>query len=378
MNRRMFRVRARCSDLPWSSAARWFYRLLMVSCVLVSPPTAAQWAVRVAAGAESDSNPRREVESDAPSDAAARAFVMTQGRWSSSASGWGAWAANASVAAGARALGREQSEDSLNSDVRATLMQTHSAAWLPYLEVGFRDRTERESFRDYRRLTGALGMLARLAAADLRADVGWSTLVFKPDRDLDWRGLAASVSADWLVSRTLSVRFQGGVQQRQLSSAAVVLGPSGVTQSSAGSRVDTTWTAGAGLDWDTTAALLGARWQVARNASKSYGRGFVRHSLLMEATTQPVGQLLVRGGANLQWSRFDDLVLVDETFEIDDENRTQAMLVLQHPLGRSGLMLEQRTTLYADVFRGDESAAFRRWLVYGGLAWEWRSRGRGE
>lgn len=327
------------------------------------PVRAQQVEVQVASGAEADTNPSRVVGTPTATDVASRSFVSLDVAWREPAQQ--RWFLQADGAAAGRALASSSADDSLVSDGNLRLSRSTRRGHVLYLAGAFRDRTERVHFRDYRRVGGALGAVVRGAVADVRVDASMTSLVFKPNPALNWIGPGLAVTPTWYISELLVARFGATTQIRRLDDAAAASGSWGIT--------DVAVTMNASLEVSTPAVLAALGYSIQRNRSSAPGRSFLRHAPFAEATTMPTSRLLLRGRAVAQLSRFDDSAFVDETFLIDDDNRTQFSIAAEYTLGGRGVFLDARSTMYLDRFSGDGVSSFRRYLVYGGIGWRWRS-----
>ncbi len=327
------------------------------------PVRAQSVQAQVSSGAEADTNPGRVVGATGAADVASRSFVSLDVGWREP--GKQRWYLQADAAAGGRVLLSSSADDSLVSDVSLRVNRSMRAGHVLYLSGAMRDRTERVHFRDYRRVSGSVGGILRGTFVDVRLDASLATLVFKPDSSLNWTGPALAVGPTWYLSENLAARFGASTQMRRL---ADTLADDRVTV-----ITDTTVTATAGLDVSTPAVVAAFGYTLQRNWSSGSGRSYIRHSPFAEATMMPTSRLLLRSRAVAQLSRFDDSAFVDETFLIDDDNRTQFSVALEYAAGNRGIFLDARGTMFADRFVGDGVTSFRRYLAYGGVGWRWRS-----
>jgi hypothetical protein len=338
-----------------------------VTCLHAATPAFAQEVeAQAATGIEADSNPRRNVGPTQGGDVASRTFLSLDVAWREPRREQ--FSVLASGAAGARVLADSNADDSIVSDLGARAVWTSASSHSLYLSGSMRDRTEREHFRDYRRLAAAVGVIARTRATDLRLDASLSSLVYKPNPLLNWSGPAIGFYPAVYVSERLILRFNAIAQVRSLSDAE------DSTNEQTGIR-DLTLGVGGELEWSGQSILGVVGYGLQRNVSSASGRSYTRHAPFAEATAMAGERILIRGRAVAQFSRFDDATFIDDTFLIDDDNRTQMTLAAEWTVGHAGFFLESRTTAYLDAFRGDELSYFRRFLLYGGVGWRWRAAG---
>ena len=69
----------------------------------------------------------------------------------------------------------------------------------------------------------------------------------------------------------------------------------------------------------------------------------------------------------LQRTLFEDPVLVDPTFSLEDENRNSLSVILEQPVSDE-VAVELRYNGFFQAFGGDDRGSFERHLIYFGVA----------
>lgn len=280
-------------------------------------------------------------------------------------------------------------------DEENTLLSSITASWSRILAVGagidgeglwlgvwlrgdFADRSEQVSTRDYLRAGGVAGLHAGWGPVSLSAGGGYRAFVYKPDLASNHHGASAEVGLGVDIWEGLRGRASYVFIARDFDVERLLGAGDGVIVLDVGGelRRDALHATRLELGW-RGAFLLAASYGLQINTSNSFGPGLVRH--IGEASwTQPLWwglRLAVTG--RLQRTLYDDPVRIDETLQIDDEDRNQLVVGLNIPVPplETGLGLERifglelRYSLYTEAL-GRSEADFVRHLVYVGLSAE--------
>jgi hypothetical protein len=232
------------------------------------------------------------------------------------------------------------------------------------LSLSARHRGERGHIRDYVRLGASLALVWEPGPLRLRAgpEVGW--FLYRPDPELSSTGPGAGFELGWQIVEAFRVqlgyRFQlRYYDQRQVASEAGTLR---LVESAA--REDVGHTGGLTFALETS-FLARLELFVQRNDSNSFGKSLTRFGGRLATTFSLPGEVFLHGTASVQRTSFDDEVLIDPTFGVDDENRNAFEVSLSRDVWR-WLGAEVRYSLYLQEFGGDD-AAYERHLIYAGL-----------
>lgn len=231
------------------------------------------------------------------------------------------------------------------------------------LTLDFKDRTERRSLQDYYRAGGMWGVGGRpLPRLLLDARGGVRTFAFKPNPAASSRGFAANMSARLSLPAQLSLvtsyswtqrRFALPMQERvfpespdgtSIDGDQVYLEP--------GDRVRQdlfhAWTSS--IAWQgPLLADLTYTWSL--NRSNSYGQDLQRHNIGLSLTASLPWKFFCAGRIELQRTRYDDPILLDANFIIDEDNRNMGTLSLVRTIA-GGWETELRSSIYLQEFGG--------------------------
>lgn len=198
------------------------------------------------------------------------------------------------------------------------------------------DRTTRDPLlpRDYTRVGGGPTLATRLGAVQLSLGAQFDRLVFKPDGDFSATGAQGTFGLA-LRHRAVQLDLRAGAGQRLFDGRARVStgvsndGP--IIEAGAERRVDQSLNAGLGLRYEGD---LLARLDYAHlsNSSSSFGGGFTRQLLRGSLTSALSAAWVVSLRLDVQRVAYDDPQFISRKAFIDDENRSSAVLRLEHPL----------------------------------------------
>jgi hypothetical protein len=351
---------------------RWvwsFASLASLACALVmagSAPVSAQSEVGlyldglVKVGLEADSNPDRLTGGGSDVDVVERLFVEL-----SLVSRSVGQLVSGLVRLGAKHFHRTTDENAVVFDADGSFRRLLVPDFGFYVQLQARNRTERGHLRDYVRVGGYAGLFATAGRFSLSAAPSLSYFLYRPDGELSHVGVGAVGQVAWtpsdVVGAGLSYMFERRTYaQAQVVSDAVV----GLTLAEESDRVDRTHLSAASLTLQlgflTRLELL---WQ--RNLSNSFGKAFSRLTGRVSVTAALPLELWATAQVSVQRTLFDDNVLVDPTFAIDEENRNAVALSVTGDL-TNWLRWEARYNLYTQEFGGDD-ASYVRHLWYGGF-----------
>lgn len=335
-------------------------------CVWLSPAhgwTEDHTRATLKLGLEQDSNARRTVGGEGQQDQLVRAFVKASISRSLGALG----VVQMKLLLGAKSHQSVSDEDALVTSVGLVW----SAGLLRFLDSGqlgvyahgeFGDRSERASLRDYMRGGATAGARLSWGPVSLSAGGGFRAFIYKPDFSSNNGGPAIESSLSVALGAGFSTQlsslhmFRSFDADRFVEAAGLISEDPGVAREDALHSVQL----GGRYEGDF---LVDLSYALQLNQSNSVGPGLVRH-VVSVSWTQPLPMDFIASlSGRIQRTYYDDPVRVDETLQIDDEDKNQLVVGLVLPfMGAFGV--ELRYSLYTEAL-GDQSD-FVRHLIYMG------------
>ena len=303
-------------------------------------------AASVRAGMEYDSNALR-VEEDPTADVLARYFATldlglrpSPGR-----------VVALGVRQGGKIFAEANGADTLLGQLVLSLHQRLGEGGSLRLGLDLKDRTERLSLRDYTAggATLALGW-AVSESLRLQAQGGWRYFAFKPDPDASSHGPVAGLEARLALGETVLASL-GYTYSRRLfdtrrfeaTDRLGTLRPDAVEL-----REDDFHGLSMGLVWRGPLIVEGT-YRFGLNASNSYGQRLVRHGVELTLTAPLVLGAFVSAHGELQRTNYEDPIVIDANFNIDEDNRNSLIVSLARPLFERW-EVEARYSLYTQEF----------------------------
>ncbi len=127
------------------------------------------------------------------------------------------------------------------------------------------------------------------------------------------------------------------------------------------------------LTW-VRVVLVSLAYAIQLNQSNSFGQSLLRHLITLKLSARLPWELYLTLKGQLLVNRYLDPVLLDrevstQTFvSIEEENRNAFIVDLERPIGRSGLAVEARYSVYTNEL-GSTPASFQRHVGYLGLSY---------
>ena len=248
-------------------------------------------------------------------------------------------------------------------------LEAFDQRWLfLFVRGSFKDRLERGGSRDYQRGGGAAGLGLGFGDLTLRAAVGASIFLFKPDPALSSRGPSSELGAslalgqDWVARAGFSVREKSYQTMRLVSrdETGQVVRDENVL------REDLAQIVSAGLTWrGPVVSSLDLSW--VSIASNSHGQSIERLGAAVTLTAPLPWSVFLSGRLSLQRTNYADELFVstDKTLAIDEDNRNTFVLELERPLSEL-LSVVARYSVFAQEF-GVEEADYNRQLIFLGM-----------
>ncbi|MBX2812157.1 MAG: hypothetical protein KTR25_10115 [Myxococcales bacterium] len=350
-------------------------------------------SVRLASGAEYDSNSFRSVSGPATTitstrrnqivgDGVQRTVLTLNGRLGLSQSG--AHQISGRLLVGAKQFWRLTSEDLLAQDLSLRLQSHLSRHFHATVDTRGHISRIRNGQRNYN-LGRAEARLSWVNAPfNISISGGFTGFEFLPETNFNYLGLSAKLAAGWWISHatTLDIHIQ---HRRRFYPSRLVLVPpsetSGQTQAlvfcdelpqdltipscdTSPSREDREYIAGVGFKYRGP-FLASVRYQIALQRSNSALENVDRHRVDGSLSFVLPGQLTFTGRGSLQIN--NGFTPTDQQFLAeDDENQNTLQVQIQRPLDRI-VRIEVRYALYMNQF-GTSNAEFQRHAIYLGLA----------
>ena len=317
------------------------------------------WSAQVRAGVEYDSNATRVPTAEAQGDLLMRYFGALDVR----ASTPGAGAGVLSVRQGGKAFATARGADTLLTLVNASWQQRLARHMALGASLSLKDRTERTSQQDYTRFNAALDASWWVGRWSGALSGGYGVFAYKPNRVASSQGAQLSASGLWQLTPAWRLTLAAAWLDRGFDAPPVSRADdtTGVVFVEEGKRREDRFASGSlGAQWRGP-VVVELLYTLASNRSNSYGQDLLRHTAQLVFTAPLVWELLASGRVELQRTSYNDPVLIDANFRIDEDNRNALVLSLARPFGE-GWDVEARYSLYTQEFGAGEP--YRRQMVF--------------
>lgn len=217
-----------------------------------------------------------------------------------------------------------------------------------YGQVDVKDRTERVSRRDYSR--GGAGGGVDLYGGDFsfRGGVAARYFAFKPSTDASSSNVEFSARLRWDFVESAFAMVSYTYAQRDFSTSRYLLTQGLVEEDATTARADSFHVLNISAGWRGP-VVVEASYTYSVNQSNSYGQNLRRHSADLTATAALPWQLFVSGHLELQRTTYEDPVLIDADFLVDEDNRNSLVGSLARSIGEDW-EVEVRYSLYLQEF----------------------------
>ena len=279
---------------------------------------ALNWSAQMRWGLEYDDNPHR-LESYEDSGAALMRYLLGADIVTDTGP---SGQVSAALRHGGTRFYEEGDANALLTEVRST------GTWWPRRRLTLqvrgdvKDRTESgDDRRDYTR-GGAAGQVGwTLGPVRLWSEAGWRFLAFKPTPAVSHDGPRVGTGLRWRVYDDLAVQTSWARTWRSYSTTAwEVVDDRFVPVGDGVLRADhyDVWSTAASYQYGVDAGL---RYQYARNRSNSHGQQMRRHGVEASITVPVVWDIFASARGEIQKTRYEDPVLIDDSFHLDEDNR---------------------------------------------------------
>ena len=260
------------------------------------------------------------------------------------------------------------------ADLRYTLrpLAELEQDWLYLFAAGsLKDRSERESHRDYLSLDGRGGLGVILGPVSLNGSLGYRNFAYKPDPGLSSFGPAYGGSARWSITDNFILSAGVNLQLRRFDSTRFTVRDNGDVVQTIGAdnlREDRSTSWFADFQYRGDLGVVQLTGTLSDNRSNSYGQSLQRLGGLLTATVPLPFELLFNARFGIQRTIYSDEIFIDPTVVIDEDNRYSLVAALALPLTEL-VDVELKYSLYTQEF-GLASADYLRQLVFAGVGFE--------
>lgn len=252
------------------------------------------------------------------------------------------------IAHGGKFFLNEAEADTLLTQVFLGYQQRFDDHFGLYAQLDVKDRTERISRRDYIRAGGGAGFDVFLGPVALRGGLATRFFAFKPSADASSSNVEAQGRVKWDIDGAFYTAMSYTYARRSFETSRFVLDAGAVTEDPSTERGDDFDVVSMTLGWRGR-AVLEASYAYSVNASNSYGQNLRRHSADLTATAPLPWSLFVSTHLELQRTTYEDPVLIDADFLVDEDNRNSVVASVARGFG-DAFELELRYSLYLQEF----------------------------
>lgn len=217
-----------------------------------------------------------------------------------------------------------------------------------WVSADMKDRTEREPKRDYLSASSGAGLEAYLPRTTLRAGLGWRYFAFKPSSDSSSSNLEGQSQLKFRIVEGLDLALGYTHAARSFETGRYERANDEVQLVEDELREDRFNSLSIGLGYRGP-VVAEATYRFAMNSSNSYGQGLRRQAAEITVTAPLPWQFFVSGHVELQRTSYDDPVLIDASFLVDEDNRNAVVLSVVRALGEH-FEIEARYSLYLQEF----------------------------
>ena len=249
-------------------------------------------------------------------------------------------------------------------DANALVTQARSSGtWWPRSRLSLqvrgdvKDRTESgDDRRDYTRGGGAAQAGWSVGPLRLWSEGGWRFLAFKPTPAVSHNGPRVGAGLRWRIRDDLALNTSWGRTWRSYATTAwEVVDDRFVPVGDGVLRDDQydLWSTALGYQDFADARL---RYQYARNRSNSHGQQMSRHSVEATLTAPVVWDIFASVRGEIQQTRYEDPVFIDDSFHLDEDNRNTLVAAVSRQV-TGPWDVELRASIFSQEFgvRGDYS-----------------------
>lgn len=326
-----------------------------------------RWEAAVRAGSEYDSNPYREEGAGSVGDGLTRYYGELEVESEVGEVGQ----VRGQVQHGGKLFWGAREADAFLSAAQVVGSRWFASGLMVSAAGDVKDRSERVSVRDYVRAGGSGQVLWSGGPVRVWGGGGWRYFGFKPQPEVSSQGPTAQVGAALRLRSDVWARAAWSRSWRGFEGEPLRLEENQTLGWEEGARradvFDVVQIGVSHRRW--LVAELGYAYQ--RNQSNSYGQGLRRHQAEASLTLPGPWETFVSGRAEVQRTRYEDPVLIDETFVIDDENRNALVIAVARRVAEHW-EVELRYDLYAQEFGVGE--AYGRQVL--GLSVAYRAGGQ--
>ncbi len=198
--------------------------------------------------------------------------------------------------------------------------------------VDMKDRTERLPIRDYNR--GGLGLGLSLSLADVRLRLGgaYRYFAFKPNPSSGSSNLESKANANWAISHAFSMSLGYTFARRLFETDRFIQDGSELRVDEGRVRTDDFHSVYLQARY-TGPFIASATYSLSLNISNSFGQELLRQTLTTSATFPLWFDFFATIKLELQRTSYEDPVLIDADFLVDEDNRNAVITSLARGFG---------------------------------------------
>lgn len=217
-----------------------------------------------------------------------------------------------------------------------------------WASADMKDRTERISRRDYNLGGAGGGVEVRMGRFGLRGGAAWRYFAFKPNAESSSANAEGLAQLRWSILDELHATAGYTLARRGFETDRYRREGDEVTVLEGDPRRDTFHVGSAGVAYSGV-VVAEARYVYALNASNSYGQELTRHSFDVTLTAPLFWRLFASVHVELQRTTYQDPVLIDANFLVDEDNRNAAVASIARAIG-DYFEIEARYSIYLQEF----------------------------
>ncbi len=214
--------------------------------------------------------------------------------------------------------------------------------------IDMKDRTERVPLRDYNRGGAGVGLTLTLGDLRLRASSAYRYFAFKPNPSSGSSNVEAKLNAIWSLSDAITMSTGYTFAQRFFETDRFIQEGKEIKIDQGRVRSDNFHSLFLQARY-SAAFIASLSYALSLNTSNSFGQELVRHSISASATAPLLWDFFGTVKLELQRTTYQDPVLIDASFLVDEDNRNAVVASLARSIGEQW-EVELRYSLFLQEF----------------------------